>query len=161
MLFKLGMKIGDIKKGDKMEINIKLLNKNAKIPTRADEGCAGYDLYANIEEEITIPPRECKRIGTGIALELPNYVFGAIFPRSGLSTKEGLRLANCVGVCDPSYRGEYIVPIFNDSEFYRDIKPGERIAQLIFLPFEPVYFNEVDELSETERGSGGFGHTGK
>lgn len=143
-----------------MNVNIKLLNNLAKIPTQADEGSAGYDLYAAISEPIMIPPHETVKIGTGIALELPNNIFGAIFARSGLATKEGLRPSNCVGVCDPSYRGEYIVALHNDSNFTRWISPGERIAQLIFLPFETVNFNKVIELSETERGDGGFGSSG-
>ncbi len=87
--------------------------------------------------------------------------FGAIFARSGLATKEGLRPANCTGVCDSDYRGEYIVAIHNDTDLPRVIEPNERIAQLVVMPYLPIMFEEVDELSDTERGNGGFGSTGK
>lgn len=87
--------------------------------------------------------------------------FGAIFARSGLATKKGLRPANCVGVVDSDYRGEYIVPLHNDTDEMMTIEPGERIAQLVILPFIPVLFNVVDDLSETARGTGGFGSTGQ
>lgn len=143
-----------------VNVKIKFLNDLAKKPTKADGGCAGYDLYAAIPNRLVIFPHETIKIGTGIALELPDNIFGAIFARSGIATKEGLRPANCVGVCDSSYRGEYIVPIHNDSNCSRYIEPGERIAQLIFLPFETATFNVVNKLSKTERGDGGFGSTG-
>ena len=93
-------------------------------------------------------------------MELPNGTFGAIFARSGLATKKGLRPANCVGVCDSDYRGEYIVAIHNDTDEMMTITAGERIAQLIVMPFVAVEFNIVDKLTETQRGNGGFGSTG-
>ena len=141
-------------------INIKLLNDLAKVPTRGSEYAAGYDLYAAISSPIEIEPHSTVKIGTGIAIELMQGTFGAIFARSGLATKKGLRPANCVGVCDSDYRGEYIVAVHNDSDQVMTIESGERIAQLVILPFIPVTFNIVDELSDTVRGAGGFGSTG-
>lgn len=141
-------------------INIQLLNDLAKVPTRGSEYAAGYDLYAATDYAIDIAPHSTVKIGTGIAIELEQDTFGAIFARSGLATKKGLRPANCVGVCDSDYRGEYIVPLHNDTDEIMTIEPGERIAQLVVLPFIPVQFNVVDSLSDTERGTGGFGSTG-
>lgn len=143
-----------------MEVNIKLLNENAKVPTRGSEYAAGYDLYAATTDDVDIAPHSTVKIGTGISVELPNGTFGAIFARSGLATKKGLRPANCVGVCDSDYRGEYIVAIHNDTDEMMTIAAGERIAQLIVMPFVAVEFNTVEELTETQRGDGGFGSTG-
>ena len=143
-----------------MEINIKLLNENAKVPARGSEYAAGYDLYAATDYDIEIAPHSTVKIGTGISVELPNGTFGAIFARSGLATKKGLRPANCVGVCDSDYRGEYIVPMHNDTDEVMTIASGERIAQLIVMPFVGIEFNIVNELTETKRGDGGFGSTG-
>lgn len=143
------------------DILIKKLTDTAVIPTRGSSEAAGVDLYANISEEIKIKPYETKKIGTGVAMKLPKGTFGAIFARSGLATKNGLRPANCVGVCDSDYRGEYIVPLHNDSEEIQTVKPGDRIAQLILMPYIPMDFIEVGELEETERGAGGFGSTGE
>lgn len=142
-------------------VKIKRLNEMAIIPTRGSKEAAGYDLYAAIPESIRINPHETVKVGTGLAFELPKGTFGAIFPRSGYAAKFGLRPANCVGVCDSDYRGEYIVAIHNDSDFIQAINPGERIAQLILMPYIPMIFKEVDELSDTKRGAGGFGSTGK
>lgn len=141
-------------------INYKKLNEAAKEPTHGSEYAAGYDLYACIDKDVVIRPHTTEKIGTGLAIELPEGTFGAIFARSGIATKQGLRPANCVGVCDSDYRGEYIVAIYNDSETHQVITPGERIAQLVVMPFIPIVFNEVEELSETERNDGGFGSTG-
>lgn len=140
-------------------VQIKKLKDSAIIPTRGSEQAAGYDLYAAIDEGITIQPHETVKVGTGLAMVLPDDTFGAIFARSGLATKQSLRPANCVGVCDSDYRGEYIVPIHNDSDEVKTINPGDRIAQLILLPFYPINFEEVKDLNETERGEGGFGST--
>lgn len=142
-------------------VKIKRLNEMAIIPTRGSKEAAGYDLYAAIPESIRINPHETVKVGTGLAFELPKGTFGAIFPRSGLATKQGLRPANCIGVCDSDYRGEYIVAVHNDSNEIQMIAPGERIAQLILMPYIPMIFKEVDELSDTKRGAGGFGSTGK
>ena len=144
-----------------MKINIKRLNEDAKIPTRESSEAAGYDLYACINSPLTIPSHSTVKIGTGLAIEIPNGYFGAIFARSGLATKQGLRPANCVGCCDSDYRGEYIVALHNDTDEAKLIMPEERIAQLIVMPYLAVEFNEVNELSDTDRGEGGFGSTGK
>lgn len=143
------------------KIKIKKLTDTAKTPTRGSEHAAGYDLYADVKEDVQIKPHETVKIGTGLAMEVPDGYFGAIFARSGLASKEGLRPANCVGVCDSDYRGEYIVAIHNDSEKTRTITAGERIAQLVVMPYLPVTFDEVAELTDTNRGEDGFGSTGK
>jgi dUTP pyrophosphatase len=145
-----------------INIRVKKLKQNAKLPTRGSVQAAGYDLYACLEgEALTIKPHETVKIGTGLCIEIPEGFFGGIFARSGLATKKGLRPANCVGVADSDYRGEYIISLYNDSDLPQRIEQHERIAQLIVLPFLPVNFVEVEELSETERGAGGFGSTGR
>lgn len=144
-----------------MNIKVKKLNNNATIPTRGSEYAAGYDLYACIDKPITIPAHCTEKIGTGLAVELPNGYFGAVFARSGLATKQGLRPANCVGVCDEDYRGEYTVALHNDTDEAKLIMPSERIAQLVVMPYLSVEFDEVEELSDTKRGCDGFGSTGK
>ena len=143
-----------------MNIPVKILNEYAHLPTRGSEYAAGYDLYAAIEKTIVILPHSTIKIETGLAFELPKDTFAAIFARSGLATKEGLRPANCVGVCDSDYRGEYIVAIHNDTDEPQVITPKERIAQMVLLPFIPMEFTKLENLSETNRGSGGFGSTG-
>lgn len=143
-----------------VDIKIKKLNENAKIPTSGSEYAAGYDLYACIDEPLIISPHGTAKIGTGLAIEIPNGFFGGIFARSGLATKKGLAPANKVGVCDSDYRGEYIVALHNDTNEEQVVEPFERIAQLIVLPFLPVKFNEVEVLTDTKRGDGGFGSTG-
>lgn len=145
-----------------MEIKIKKLKENAIIPSRGSLFAAGYDLYACLDgESVTIEPHKSAKIGTGIAAALPAGYFGAIFARSGLATKQNLRPANCVGVVDADYRGEFIVCLHNDSDEVRIINNGERIAQLVLMPFMEMDFIETDTLDETERGVGGFGSTGK
>lgn len=142
-------------------MNIKLLKDNAVIPTRGSSEAAGFDLYACIDEEIWIAPHDTKKIGTGIAMAIPDQFFGAIFARSGLATKEGLRPANCVGVVDQDYRGEVIVALHNDGVVPKCIKSGDRIAQLVIMPYVSPVLEVVDELDSTSRGDGGFGSTGK
>lgn len=144
-----------------MNVKIKKLNDKAKLPTRGSEYAAGYDLYACIHEPCFIAPHSVVKIGTGLAMDIPDGYFGAIFARSGLATKKGLRPANCVGVCDADYRGEYIVPLHNDTDTPMVVEPNERIAQLIVMPYMTIAFTEVDELSSTVRGTGGFGSTGE
>ena len=145
-----------------MDIKIKKLNKHSRIPTRESECAAGYDLYACIDKDIIIiEPHQTVKVGTGLAIEIPEGYFGAIFARSGLATREGLRPASCVGCCDADYRGEYIVALHNDSDEVQIVRDGDRIAQLVVIPFLSVKFTEVDELSNTKRGDGGFGSTGK
>ena len=137
------------------------MNDLAIIPKKGSEEAAGMDLYACIADTIYISPHETVKIDTGIAVELPKGTFGAIFARSGLATKEGLAPANKVGVIDSDYRDSIIVALHNHSNMSRTINPGERIAQLIVMPYVPIEFNEVEELSDTKRGFGGFGSTGK
>ena len=140
-------------------MNIKLLSNNAKIPTRGSEYAAGWDLYA--ASDAIIPPHSTAKVSTDIAIEIPAGYFGAVFARSGLATKQGLRPANCVGVIDPDYRGPVIVALHNDSDQVKEIFNGDRIAQLVFIPYSSWDWEVVDELSDTERGDGGFGHSGK
>ena len=144
-------------------VQIKKLNENAKLPTAGSQYAAGYDLYACFDgiETVTIPPHTTVKIGSGIAVALPEGTFGAVFARSGLASREGLRPANCVGVIDCDYRGECIIAVHNDSDVSRTVHHGDRIAQLVLLPYLPMEFEEVGELSETVRGAGGFGSTGK
>lgn len=136
---------------------------DAILPTRGSAEAAGYDLYARLKEHETLQilPHETTKIGTGIAIECPKGYFAGIFARSGLATKQGLRPANCVGVVDSDYRGEIIVAIHNDSDEIRYIENGDRIAQMILIPYIPMTFIETDELSESGRGQDGFGSTGK
>ena len=143
-----------------MQVLIKRLTETATLPKLGSEYAAGVDLYADMQQELWIPPHETVKVGTGLSLELPEGTFGAIFARSGLATKQGLRPANCVGVCDSDYRGEYIVALHNDSNIPQCITPGSRIAQLVLLPYIPINFKEAEELSTTERDKGGFGSTG-
>lgn len=142
-------------------MKIKKLNEKATIPTRGSERAAGYDLYACLDEAVLIKPHETVKVGVGIAIELPENTFGGIFARSGISTKEGLRPANCTGVVDEDYRGEVTVAVHNDSEEDRIVTNGEKIAQLLVVPYISVDLEEVDELSTTERGTNGFNSTGK
>ena len=145
-----------------MIVRIKKLRPGARVPAFASSGSAGCDLYACIEDgSAVIPPHASVMVGTGIAAAIPEGYFGAVFARSGLAAKQGLRPANCVGVCDADYRGEYIVALHNDSGEARVINHGDRIAQLVVLPYMSCEFEEADSLSQTERGEGGFGSTGK
>lgn len=144
-----------------MEVRFKRLNNLAKIPTRGSKFSAGYDLYAATDYDIHIPPHSTVKIGTGLAMDLPYGYFGAIVARSGIATKRGLRPINCIGVCDYDYKGEYIVALHNDSTETKVVQAGERIAQLILLPYQDIDFIEVDELAKTDRGNGGFGSTGE
>ena len=142
-------------------MKIKRLNEKAKIPTRGSENAAGYDLYACLpDKELVIWPHDTVLVDTGWAMRIPNDCYGAIFARSGLAFKQGLRPANCVGVIDQDYRGPVKVALHNDSDEHQIITDGERIAQLVIMPYYTVDFREVDELDETERGKGGFGSTG-
>ena len=145
-----------------MQIKVKKLRGGAKLPVLGSKTAAGADLHACLEHDLTsIACHRTVKIPTGIAVEIPDGYFGAIFARSGLATKCGLRPANCVGVIDSDYRGEVIVALHNDTDENQMIENGERIAQLVILPCQNVQFTEVSELSETERGDGGFGSSGK
>ncbi len=143
-----------------LQINIKKITDTAIIPTKATQFSAGYDLYADITEPVCIHAGETKKIGTGVAITPPDGTFGAIFARSGIATKKGLAPANKVGVCDVDYTGEYIVALHNHSNQNQFIKAGERIAQLVFIPCVIGDFIEVNELTDTDRGAGGFGSSG-
>ena len=142
------------------KVKVKKLRSNAIMPTQGSKYAAGYDLHACVNKSVIIEPHKTMQIGTGLSFELPRGYFGAIFARSGLATKQFLRPSNCVGVCDEDYRGEYIVALHNDSNEDQIITPGDRIAQLVLLPYERLIFEEVTDLSDTERGTGGFGSTG-
>ena len=144
-----------------MKINLKKLTESAVLPERGSAFAAGYDLFADVKEVLEIAPHTTAMIPTGLAMEIPEGYFGGIFARSGLASKESLRPANCVGVIDPDYRGEIKVALHNDSQECQTIHTGDRLAQIVITPFLAVDFNEVDELNETDRGEGGFGHTGK
>lgn len=143
-----------------MRVEVKKLSDTAQLPVRGSEQAAGYDLCADIAEQLEIAPGETAKVTTGLAFAIPEGYFGGIFARSGLSTKKGLRPANCTGVVDSDYRGPVIVALHNDSVQTRVVEPGERIAQLILLPYLAAEFDEVEELDETDRGCGGFGSTG-
>lgn len=143
-----------------MKVRIKKLNENAIIPTYGSDFAAGCDLYACIEKDIDIAPHTTIKVPTGIAMELPEDMVGLIYARSGLATKKGLAPANKVGVIDSDYRGELIVALHNHSNETQTISKGERVAQLVITPFYQASFEEVDDLSVTKRGSGGFGSTG-
>ena len=144
-------------------VQIKKLRENAVLPVRGSAFAAGYDLCACLEgdETVIIPPHHTVKIGTGLAFALPEGTFGAVFARSGLASKQDLRPANCVGVVDSDYRGECFIALHNDSNEERTVRHGDRIAQLVLLPFLPMEFEEADELPETVRGEGGFGSTGR
>ncbi len=142
-------------------VHIKKLNPNAIVPTYGSQYAAGADLYACIDAPIDIPSGETKFIGTGIAAEIPVGYAGLVYGRSGLSSKQGLAPANKVGVIDSDYRGEITVALHNHSKEQKTVNPGERIAQMVITPFLKAAFEETDILTETDRGEGGFGSTGK
>ena len=142
-------------------INIKKLDDKAVIPTYGSEFSAGADLYALLDAPVTFKPGETILIHTGIAMEIPIGYAGLIYARSGLASKKGLAPANKVGVVDADYRGEIMVALHNHNTVPVSIEPGERIAQLVIAPFLKGIFNPVEELTETVRGEGGFGSTGK
>ena len=142
------------------KVNIKKLDDRAVIPTYGSEFSAGADLYAVLDEPVTLQPGETKLIHTGLAMEIPVGYAGLIYARSGLASKKGLAPANKVGVVDADYRGEVMVALHNHSTVAATIENKERIAQLVIAPFLQADFNTVDELNETVRGAGGFGSTG-
>ena len=143
-----------------IDISIKKLNDLAKMPTFGTAFSAGADLYAATAYDIEVLPGATVKIDTGLSMAIPDGYFGAIYARSGLATKQGLRPANCVGVIDSDYRGPVVVAIHNDTDIEQIIPAGTRIAQLVIMECPKVSFNEVKELDDTERGEGGFGSTG-
>ena len=143
------------------KIAVKKLRENAVIPTYGSAEAAGADLYACLEETIVIAPGETVFVPTGLAMEVPKGCAGLVFARSSLGAKRGLAPANKVGVIDSDYRGEFFVALHNHGNLPQEIGHGERIAQLLIVPVFTPGFTEVTELSDTQRGSGGFGSTGK
>ena len=143
-----------------MKVNIKKLNEFAKTPTYGSEFSAGADLYSATDSPIEIAPHQTVFIGTGLCAEIPEGYVGLVYARSGLACKKGLAPANKVGVIDADYRGEIKVALHNHSEQTQTVEAGERIAQMVIAPFLKCEFNEVETLSDTVRGEGGFGSTG-
>lgn len=142
------------------QVKVKKLNENAIIPTYGTEFSAGADLYALPGEKITIPAHTTVMIHTGLSMEIPEGYAGLIFARSGLASKKGLAPANKVGVVDSDYRGEFMVALHNHTDEEKSIDGGERVAQLVIVPFLKAAFEEAEALSDTLRGEGGFGSTG-
>lgn len=144
-----------------MKVKIKKLTDKAIIPTYGSLGSAGGDLYSAENSPITVAPNQTVLIGTGIAVEIPDGYVGLVYARSGLATKSGLAPANKVGVIDSDYRGEIKVALYNHSTEVRTVGVGERIAQMVIAPYLKVEYEEVEDLTDTTRGAGGFGSTGK
>ena len=142
-------------------IKVKKLREGAHLPTYGTEFSAGADLYACLEEDVTIAPGETKKIPTGLAMELPVGCAGLIYARSSLGTKKGLAPANKVGVVDSDYRGEFMIFLHNHGTEVQTIVHGDRVAQLLVTPVFTPGFVETDALTDTVRGAGGFGSTGK
>lgn len=160
---------------EKFVINVKIkrLSETAQLPTKAHDSDAAFDLYADIQDTfkpfgstedvkgIKVMPGQTVKISSGVAMEIPEWYWGAVYARSGLATKQGLRPANCVGVIDSHYRGPIIVAIHNDSNEVQIVRHGDRIAQFMLAPVIETSFEEVNELSDSDRGEGGFGSSGK
>ena len=160
---------------EKFAINVKIkrLSETAQLPTKNFDSDAAFDLYADIQDTfkpfgstedvkgIKIMPGQTVKVSSGVAMEIPEWYWGAVYARSGLATKQGLRPANCVGVIDSHYRGPIIVAIHNDSNEVQIIHHGDRIAQFMLAPVIETSFEEVNELSDSDRGEGGFGSSGK
>ena len=149
-----------------IQIDFKRLTPTAVMPFRAHQGDAGLDLFADLlpgpdgRMDLKIEPHKTAMIGTGIAMAIPDGYFGGVYARSGLASKDGLRPANCVGVVDSGYRNEVKVALHNDTDEAKVIHHGQKIAQLIIQPYLDCTMHEVNELSNTERGMGGFGSSG-
>lgn len=143
------------------QVKVLKLREDAILPTYGSAVAAGADLYALPGEDVIILPGETKLMHTGIALEIPEGLAGLIYARSGLASKRGLAPANKVGVIDPDYRGEIMVALFNQSTVPQTVLGGERIAQLVLTPYVHGVFEEAEALSDTDRGTGGFGSTGR
>ena len=141
-------------------VSVQLLRPGAKLPTYGSQDAAGADLYACLEAPVTILPGETRMICLGIAMAIPVGWVGLVFARSGLASKRNLAPANKVGVIDPDYRGEFFVALHNHGSEPQTVEPGERIAQLVLVPYLTADFLESETLPETRRGSGGFGSTG-
>lgn len=144
----------------RMNVKIKKLNEKAIIPTYGSDFSAGADLYSVSDGAITVGAGETVLVHTGIAMEIPEGLVGLVFARSGLATKRSLAPANKVGVIDSDYRGEIMVALHNHSDIPQTVEAGERVAQLVLVPYISAEFEEADELDDTARGAGGFGSTG-
>mgnify|MGYP001623604308 FL=1 len=144
----------------KIQLKVKKLLPEAKLPAYGSEFAAGADLYALSENPIRIAPQETAIVHTGLAVEIPEGYVGLIFARSGLATKKGLAPANKVGVIDSDYRGELRVALYNHTKYVQTVEPFERVAQFVIMPYVAAQFEEAEELSDTVRGEGGFGSTG-
>ena len=142
-------------------VRVKKLHPNAKLPTYGSPEAAGADLYACFEEAVTIQPGEVYWVPTGIALEVPKGCAGLVYARSSMGAKRGLAPANKVGVVDSDYRGEIKVVLLNHSKQPQTLEPGERVAQFVITPVLTPAYEEAEDLSDTSRGIGGFGSTGK
>ena len=142
-------------------IRVVRLKKNASLPTYGSAEAAGADLYACLEEDVTIQPGQSVFIPTGLAMEIPKGCAGLIYARSGMACKRGLAPANKVGVIDSDYRGEFIVVLHNHGDQPQTVSNGERVAQLVITPVYTPCYTEVSDLSATDRSGGGFGSTGK
>ena len=142
-------------------IKVKKLRPGAHLPTYGTEFSAAADLYACLEEPVTIAPGETKKIPTGLSMEIPIGCAGLIYARSSLGTKQGLAPANKVGVVDSDYRGEFMIFLHNHGSQPQTVSHGDRVAQLLVTPVFTPGFEEADELTDTARGAGGFGSTGK
>ena len=142
-------------------VRVKKLHPNAKLPTYGSPEAAGADLYACLEEAVTIQPGEVYWVPTGIALEVPKGCAGLVYARSSMGAKRGLAPANKVGVVDSDYRGEIKVVLLNHSNQPQTLEPGERVAQFVITPVLTPAYEETEDLSDTSRGIGGFGSTGK
>ena len=143
-------------------LSVKRLRPNALLPRRATAGSAGYDLFACLEEALTIPAGQTRMVPTGIAIDVGSPELAAfIFARSGIAVKHGVAPANCVGVVDSDYRGEVMVGLHNHSSVDYTVRPEERVAQLVLMPVALPEVEECEALSDTNRGAGGFGSTGK
>lgn len=145
--------------GQKYEVKYKKLTEKAVEPKRGSAEAAGWDLFSN--DAYDIAPHSTVKVHTDIAMEIPKGTFGAIFARSGLAIKKGLRPANCVGVIDSDYRGEIIVALHNDTDEFMSVEANTRIAQLVVIPYCEIILTEAGVLDDTDRGEGGFGSTGE
>ena len=146
---------------DERKLKIKRVTDTAIVPEVKTNGSAGYDLCVDSSETIEIPPHKTVMAQTGLAFEIPDGYFGAIYARSGVSTKRGIRPATCVSVIDSDYRGNVGLPLHNDTDEIRVVEPYERVAQMVLQKALVVDIEIVEDLNDTERGDGGFGSTGR
>lgn len=144
-----------------MENNVLKIVSEGVLPSYGSEGSAGFDLHCNNEETVIAKPKEIVKIPTGLKMQIPEGYFGAVYPRSSAGIKLRVKLANSTGIIDSDYRGEIILFLINEGEADLEINKGDRLVQMIIQPYLKVQIEEVEELSDTERGQGGFGSTGK